>query len=56
MSTDNLIIGLYIRVDEFMRDEPKHPQAGLHPKRDRDARLALCAQRDGPASVLPLAA
>jgi hypothetical protein len=22
MSTDNLIIGLYIRVDEFMRDEP----------------------------------
>jgi hypothetical protein len=31
MSTDDWIIGLYIRVDEIMRDEPKHPQAGLHP-------------------------
>lgn len=31
MSTDDCIIGLYIRVDEIMRDEPKHPQAGLHP-------------------------
>ena len=31
MSIDNCIIGLYVRVDEFMGDAPKHPQASLHP-------------------------
>lgn len=31
MSTDDCISGWYIRVDEFMRDEPKHPQSKLHP-------------------------
>lgn len=31
MSTDDCIIGLYIRVDELLRDEPQHPQAALYP-------------------------
>lgn len=31
MSTDDLIIGLYIRVDSMMRGVPKHPQADLYP-------------------------
>ncbi len=31
MSTDDFIIALFIRVDDFMHDEPQHPQARLHP-------------------------
>jgi hypothetical protein len=31
MSTEEFIIGLFIRVDERMRDVPKHPQAALYP-------------------------
>ena len=31
MSTDDIIIGLYVRVDTVMADVPKHPQAELYP-------------------------
>ena len=31
MSTDDIIIGLYVRVDTIMADQPKHPQAELYP-------------------------
>ena len=31
MSTDDSIIGLYVRVDTVMADVPKHPQAELYP-------------------------
>ncbi len=31
MSTDDIIIGLYLRVDTVMEDVPKHPQAELYP-------------------------
>ena len=31
MSVEDCIIGLYIRIDAVMKDEPKHPQANLYP-------------------------
>lgn len=31
MSTDDFIIALFCRVDEMLGDQPKHPQASLHP-------------------------
>lgn len=31
MSTDDFIIGLFIRVDHVMNDVPKHPDAHLYP-------------------------
>jgi hypothetical protein len=31
MSTDDFIIGLFIRVDACLRDQAKHPQATLYP-------------------------
>jgi hypothetical protein len=31
MSTDDIIIGVYVRVDTVMADVPKHPQAELYP-------------------------
>lgn len=31
MSTDDFIIGLFIRVDSMLADVPKHPQAHLYP-------------------------
>ena len=31
MSVEDCIIGLYIRIDTVMKDEPKHPQAKLYP-------------------------
>ncbi len=32
MSTDDIIIGLYVRVDTVMAEVPKHPQAELFPR------------------------
>ncbi|MBA3944371.1 MAG: transposase [Herpetosiphonaceae bacterium] len=31
MSTDDFIIGLYVRVDQLLGHQPQHPQAHLHP-------------------------
>ena len=31
MCTEDFIIALFCRIDEKMRDVPKHPQAALHP-------------------------
>jgi hypothetical protein len=45
MSTDDFIIGLFIRVDSMLADVPKHPQAHLYPS--EVVTLALLFARKG---------
>ncbi len=45
MSTDDFIIGLFIRVDSMMANVPKHPQASLYPS--EVVTLALLFARKG---------
>src|SRR3712207_4552062 len=48
MSTDDLIIGLYIRVDSTMGCVPKHPQAELYPSELVTLGLLYALKGDGP--------
>jgi hypothetical protein len=48
MSTDDIIIGLYVRVDTVMADEPKHPQAQLYPSEVVTLALLFALKGDGP--------
>jgi hypothetical protein len=48
MSTDDLIIGLYIRVDTVLADVPKHPQAELYPSELVTIGLLYALKGDGP--------
>ncbi len=48
MSTDDIIIGLYIRVDTVMADVPKHPQAELYPSELVTIGLLFALKGDGP--------
>jgi hypothetical protein len=56
MSTDDCIIGLYIRVDESMRDEAKHPQASLHPSEIVTLGLLFALKGSGQRPFAPLTA
>ena len=48
MSTDDLIIGLYVRVDTVMAPVPKHPQAELYPSELVTLGLLFALKGDGP--------
>ena len=48
MSTDDLIIGLYVRVDTVMAHVPKHPQAELYPSELVTLGLLFALKGDGP--------
>lgn len=48
MSTDDIIIGLYIRVDAVMAAVPKHPQADLYPSELVTLGLLFALKGDGP--------
>jgi hypothetical protein len=48
MSTDDLIIGLYLRVDTVMAAVPKHPQADLYPSELVTLGLLYALKGDGP--------
>jgi hypothetical protein len=48
MSTDDFIIGLFIRVDSIMANEPKHPQAQLHPSEIVTLALLFALKGVGP--------
>ena len=48
MSTDDLIIGLYVRVDTVMVHVPKHPQAELSPSERVTLGLLFALKGDGP--------
>jgi hypothetical protein len=48
MSTDDFIIGLYVRVDMVMADVPKHPQAELYPSELVTLGLLFALKGDGP--------
>ncbi len=48
MSTDDLIIGLYVRVDTVMADVPKHPDAHLYPSELVTLGLLFALKGDGP--------
>ena len=48
MSTDDLIIGLYIRVDSMLAHVPKHPQAELYPSELVTLGLLFALRADGP--------
>ncbi len=48
MSTDDIIIGLYVRVDTMMADVPKHPQAQLYPSELVTIGLLFALRGDGP--------
>src|ERR671932_671653 len=48
MSTDDIIIGLYVRVDTIMADVPKHPQAELYPSELVTIGLLFALKGDGP--------
>ena len=48
MSTDDIIIGLYLRVDTIMRSVPKHPQADLYPSELVTLGLLFALKGDGP--------
>ncbi len=51
MSTDNSIIGLYVRVDTVLRDIPKHPQATLYPSELVTLGLLFALKGDGPRRI-----
>ena len=48
MSTDDIIIGLYLRVDTVMGSVPKHPQAELYPSELVTLGLLFALKGDGP--------
>jgi hypothetical protein len=48
MSTEEFIIALFDRVDEQMRDVPKHPQAALYPSELITLALLYALKGDGP--------
>ena len=48
MSTDDFIIGLFIRVDSMMADVPKHPQAHLYPSEVVTLALLFARKGGGP--------
>ena len=48
MSTDDIIIGLYVRVDTVMAAVPKHPQAELYPSELVTVGLLFALKGDGP--------
>ncbi len=48
MSTDDIIIGLYVRVDTIMAAVPKHPQAELYPSELVTVGLLFALKGDGP--------
>ena len=48
MSTDDIIIGLYVRVDTVMAAVPKHPQAELYPSELVTIGLLFALKGDGP--------
>jgi transposase len=48
MSTDDRIIGLYVRVDTVMAPVPKHPQAELYPSELVTLGLLFALKGDGP--------
>jgi hypothetical protein len=48
MSTDDSIIGFYLRVDTIMADEPKHPQAELYPSELVTLGLLFALKGAGP--------
>src|SRR5215218_7522104 len=48
MSTDDIIIGLYVRVDSVMATVPKHPQAELYPSELVTIGLLFALKGDGP--------
>ena len=48
MSTDDIIIGLYVRVDTVMGAEPKHPPADLYPSELVTLGLLFALKGDGP--------
>ena len=48
MSTDDIIIGLYVRVDTVMASVPKHPQAELYPSELVTLGLLFALKGDGP--------
>ena len=47
MSIEEIIIGLYIRVDTVMKDVPKHPQAKLYPSEVVTLALLFALKGDG---------
>jgi hypothetical protein len=48
MSTDDIIIGLYVRVDSVMANVPKHPQAELYPSELVTIGFLVALKGDGP--------
>jgi transposase len=48
MSIDDIIIGLYCRVDSVMASVPKHPQAELYPSELVTLGLLFALRGDGP--------
>jgi hypothetical protein len=48
MSIEDIIIGLYVRVDTVMHDVPKHPQAELYPSELVTLGLLFALKGDGP--------
>ncbi len=48
MSIDDIIIGLYVRVDSVMADVPKHPQAALYPSELVTLGVLFALRGDGP--------
>lgn len=48
MSTLDIIIGLYLRVDAVMHEVPKHPQAELYPSELVTLGLLFALKGDGP--------
>ena len=48
MSTDDFIIGLFIRVDSMLTAVPKHPQAHLYPSEVVTLALLFARKRLGP--------
>jgi hypothetical protein len=48
MSTNDFIIALFCRVDEVLGDQPKHPQAGLHPSEIVTLALLFALKGGGP--------
>ncbi len=48
MSTEDFIIGLFIRVDSMMADVPKHPQARLYPSEVVTLALLFARTGEGP--------
>lgn len=48
MSTDDIIIGLYVRVDSMIGTLPKHPQAELFPSELVTIGLLFALKGDGP--------